>query len=117
MAAVLKTARSLLLVGSNPTPSASTDDLSAHVRPGVRRLPTARVVSGCVRPSPTHGMITIDAAVSPMPTGLVSGDRRVGGTIVGLGRPPRSATPLGSSSTALDSWGSRDAGARTHCAR
>ena len=47
----LKTARSLLLVGSNPTPSASTKAPSAHVGAGVQGLPTAWALSGCVRPS------------------------------------------------------------------
>ena len=52
MAAVLKTAMGQPIVGSNPTPSASTDTPKPHVRAPVRLTGRGAIMSGCVRPAP-----------------------------------------------------------------
>ena len=55
-------------MGSNPTPSASTNPLASQVRAHVRPVSRGVVLSGCVRPVPTgYG------CPSPMPPQVAAG--------------------------------------------
>ena len=53
LALALKTAMGQPIVGSNPTPSASTNTPKLHVRAAVGRVARGTDVSGCLRPVPT----------------------------------------------------------------